>query len=725
LDNIKICISCKSSIWSRFLFVNDTKTHTYDELLKFHDAVPELDNKPGFLLKDFLGEEIEDIIPLYQAAFGFKGEISKSLLFELRNGFFLRIFSEVYSNKQVPEKISDLELIKKYIKQSFEKTKIDFQSGIRTLSEIGKTLINHRFSRWEIYKDEGLEIGNLLKKLNFSLDQTLPNDLFARNILVKYKNKESYSVAFYYSKIRDYIICYYAYTLDKLSDQEFYDVLELFYKNHIGQSAISFYFENASHSHLNMFKEFKKNKALSYVNKYDSYLNHNFKRFKEEFNPYTKGKIGIMLPLDSIKKDGYALFPLDESTNKKVLNECFDNLSSYKHPFYKKEAKKFSGSNQLLMIPNQTQLVTNGILKQLNKIVEKGKLNEYSSDILLIEKVATILYFFHRKLNYNFTIEYFELPRFNFIYPIDLRKLRDSIYIFRANYYYRRIELEKQKHYAGNVNRKHYYYFGNVDKNLIDQKVEKAFKMKLEIPKLNVIGDFPPFEELTKIVGILLKRGYSKLENHYLPCPDIDSSKAKSKVYSILEKKKNYHPQEVRWDQFSDRQAKNYIRIFFTYLEAAYKDVVECCFPTFKEEFEFYKDLPHEYFFYIHKSLGHERCHYGYRASKDGKIKVNFKDSNSIKDTDDIDVMGILSFDDLIHVDKPLKTVHKINTRKVDKYCVIRNWLYKLLRQDVKKIIRENTDEDILFPGVMYLLNRSYCTYYLHTLIIFVEYDLT
>lgn len=273
-----------------------------------------------------------------------------------------------------------------------------------------------------------------------------------------------------------------------------------------------------------------------------------------------------------------------------------------------------------------------------------------------------------------------------------------STHCAKLKCYYHQIEVKKQ-----NYNR------SSVDKNLIDQKVEKAFKMKIDIPKLNIMGDFPPFEELSKIVDILLKRGYHKLENHYLPCPDIDFSKAKSKAYSLLEKNKGYFPRDVRWDQFCGEQAKIYIRKFFTLLEAAYKDVVECCFPTFKEEFEFYKSLPNEYFFYIQEPCFHEVCRYGYRASHCGKVKVNFKDHRSAEEAfEDVDFLKYLTFDNIIHVDKPLKTVDKINTREVDKYCVIRNWLYKLLERDVKKIIRENTEEDILFPDVLYLRSKNY-----------------
>lgn len=144
LDKVKVCISCKSNIWINILKINGSWTHLFEELRKSHDLIGSLNNSPGFLLEDFSDEELKGIIPLYKRTFGFKGQISKALLNELRNGFFLRIFSEVYSHRQIPQKIDDKELIKRYLKQSLEKTNIGVHNGLRILSKIGKILVNHK-----------------------------------------------------------------------------------------------------------------------------------------------------------------------------------------------------------------------------------------------------------------------------------------------------------------------------------------------------------------------------------------------------------------------------------------------------------------------------------------------------------------------------------------------------------------------------------------------------
>jgi len=203
LERVKICISCKSNIWNNILKKNDTPTHLFEELSKFHEGISSIENCPGFLLEDFSDKEINKVMPLYKEAFGFKGQISKSVSKALRNGFFLRIFSEVYSQRKIPEEINDKELIKKYIKQSLEKTGIEFQVGLRILSKIGKILIDHKYSFSETFKDEGLEVESLVEELEFSPTETLPEDFFARNILIKSNKEDSYNISFYYSKIRE------------------------------------------------------------------------------------------------------------------------------------------------------------------------------------------------------------------------------------------------------------------------------------------------------------------------------------------------------------------------------------------------------------------------------------------------------------------------------------------------------------------------------------------
>jgi hypothetical protein len=678
LKNIKICVSCKSNIWAHFLKVRDTNTHLFEELNKTHNKINSLENCPGFLLESFNDEELKDIIPLYKNAFGFKGEISITLFHELRNGFFLRIFSEVYSNKQIPEKITDKELIAKYIKQSLAKTDLDTRSAMGLLSNIGKALINYQFNSLQQHNEEGLEAEMLYNHLNLSFYESLPEELFTRNLLLKSNKDDSYNISFYFSKIRDYIICFHSYKLDTLDDTDFYNILPKFYINYVGQSAIAFYIENASFEHRNIIIKFKKDKALQYAVGYNSYLDENFRPFKHFFDPHTSNEIGIILPKDLIKSDGYALYPIEQNASNKLLLENLEtgNSDNYReNVFYKFRVYCVYSSNNALLQDNQNKIIQKNIFKELSKIVEKGKMTAYNSDFLNKEIISNILYFYGDKLDYNFNLKDFNLPRFESIYPIDLPALKEKVYNFRARYYY---QNEK------------------ADLDSIDSLVEKALKDEFEIPKLNAYGNFPPFEELFKIVNILLDKGYSQLSNHHLPCPDRPITEARD-FYNLNVKENRYY---TRILQFSEKQAKLYIMAFFESLETCYKEFVDYCFPSFKEDFKFYNMIPHEYFFYMKDADIRKWGSFGYRQSTSGKLNLYFMEHENMHEKfekDGITSLRSFSLDYILHMAEdfrhfPKKTVDRITTERVDEFCVIRNWVYKILEDDMEYLFKKIDD---------------------------------
>ena len=675
LDHVKIIISCKSNIFNSIVKINDNPTHLYDELKKSHQSISELGNNPGFLLTEFTDKELIDILPLYQKAFDFKGIISNSILEELKNGFFLKIFCEVYSGKPIPNKINDKELIKKYIKQSLDKTGIGLVSGIRILSAIGKIIIDHEYTSWQSFKDEGLDVNHILEKLDFSLDENIPEDLFTRNILIKSNTEESYNISFYYSKIRDYIICFHSYQLDKLSDNEFYNVLCDFYQNHIGKSAIDFYIENAKPSHLNTLVKFKKDKALSYVVNYNLYLEKNFKKYKNKFDPYTDGNIAILLPRDLVNSHGYGLLPLQNESDDKLIFENYgSSLTADSDIMWQKGVNTLYGSYESLLIVDQTTTIKENIFKELRKIMEKGRISAYNSNVLLIEQISVIVYYYYKQLGYEFNINDFYLPRFETIYPIDLQDLKQRINKFKFIQFYR---------------------YQTIDRVQLDELVEKALKENHKVPPYNTTGDTAPFNELGKIVDILLNQGINEIKQHYLPLPD--KTIEESKIFYNENRKDNW--ERIRTFQYSKKQAELYFIEFFRQFEFCYKEFVEYCFTTFKDDFPFYCSIPHEYFFYTKDGNINDWGMFGYRPSKTGKFEIYFEEAElswTLGGKDKLNSLRTFSLDHILRVNDfaryPVKTVDKINTSNVDEYCVLRNWIYKFLENDMEKLFKENDD---------------------------------
>ncbi|RKE80869.1 type I restriction enzyme HsdR N-terminal domain-containing protein [Chryseobacterium sp. AG363] len=676
-DNVKICISCKLTIWDSILKINGTKSHLHEELEKYPEITNHPLHKTGFLLQDFTELDLINVIPKYESIFGFKGPISKSLLEELKNGFFLKIFSQVYKGKEVPEKINDIKLIRTYLQESLEKTEIGIQPALRILSKIGKVLLNSKYTSRESRDDNGIDINNVLTGLKLGVNEGLSEDLFARNILIRSNKEDSFNISFYFSKIRDYVICFHSYKLNKLSDDEFYGLLEKFYQNYIGQSALAFYMENASFSHRRTLSKFKKDKAIKYVKKYNKYLDKHFKNTKALFDPKTNGEIGIILSNDELHENGYALYQMQKESSDKIrLEDLKDSFTEDNYDYLLNLGVNcVHGSNQEFLVADQQKILKQNILKQLKELLKKGRLPGYSSDILLLEQVSLIIYYYHKKLNYDYKIDDYYIPRFEQIYPINLTELKDKIYLFKVFYHFRNRE-------------------GLFAEDL-DIAVEKALRENFIAPDLHTVGDFPPFEELGKIVDILLERGYSIIENHHLPLPD--KSVFEAQEFEKSAKGRNYN--QLRVYQFSQSQAKLYTESFFNHVESCYKSFVEENFPAYKKEFQFYNNCPHEYFIYCDKDGLRGRGFFGYKPSKQGRVGVHiskipaeevFRSKSAHKEAD-ISVLRVFSFGNFIYNDNLLnhrQTFYEFRTPEVDKFCVLRNWVYRLVEDDIEKVFK-------------------------------------
>lgn len=295
---------------------------------------------------------------------------------------------------------------------------------------------------------------------------------------------------------------------------------------------------------------------------------------------------------------------------------------------------------------------------------------------MLLEQVSLIIYYYHKKLNYNYKIEDYYIPRFEQIYPINLKELKDKIYQFKVFYHFRNRE-------------------GLFSEDL-DIAVEKALRENFIAPDLNTVGDFPPFEELSKIVDILLERGYTIIESHHLPLPD--KSVFEAQEFEKSTKQRNFN--HLRAYQFSQSRAELYTESFFNHVESCYKSFVEENFPTYKKEFQFYKNCPHEYFFYRDKDGVLGRGFFGYRPSKQDRVGVHFSKNSADevfrsklahKETD-ISVFRGFSFSHIIYNDNLLNhrhTFYEFRTPDVDKFCVLRNWIYRLLEDDMENLFKK------------------------------------
>ena len=105
--------------------------------------------------------------------------------------------------------------------------------------------------------------------------------------------------------------------------------------------------------------------------------------------------------------------------------------------------------------------------------------------------------------------------------------------------------------------------------------------------------------------------------------------------------------------------------------------------------------MPHEYFVYMKDSDVLKWGHLGYRKSETGKVEVNFRElisSEKIFEQKESDILQAFSLDHILHVNyyHTIPTVDKLNTSKVDDFCILRNCVYQFLKNDMRDIFKAN-----------------------------------
>jgi hypothetical protein len=290
-----------------------------------------------------------------------------------------------------------------------------------------------------------------------------------------------------------------------------------------------------------------------------------------------------------------------------------------------------------------------------------------------------------KKVGYKIRTHNCPMPNYQDIYGLELAEIKEKIYIFFAEYYYEKknvqdlIKSGKIVPHNGSLS----YSSDQLDWDWVNAQVGYAIKNKPVIPMPQSGGDFPPFVFLLDCINSLLDKGYRKIgELEYLPIINnmvvkIDNS-CNPPIYCL-------HEGSVR----------SIIETLFTKLDSAYKELVDFCFPSLKNDLDYYSKLPHQFFIYWKDSSEQFDTffNYAYKQSENGK--TNFKWINTPFTRNDFDEYGYetlysVRLDDLLEPYSSRKMLKGINTTKVDRHLVLRELVYKALTADFKKYCKKN-----------------------------------
>lgn len=706
--NIKICVSCKMSEWKKFLMRSGNPSYLFETLYceankskkytmeffadtNYSEKITSL----GFVIERFDDSEMNVLQNKYRKVFKYDGELTDNIKSECKLGFMLRVVAEVYEGKKLPEVVDNVELLKRYVSKKLSKFK-EPQKAERYLTEIGRILIEKEFSKEKTIAGKINEI-ELREKLHLSLDQQISPELFSYNIFTKTILEDgSKLIGFYYSRIRDYVICVLSFGLPALSQEEFGNLLPKYFVGSVGQSAIGWYSSIAKGDHYKILMEYRQSRALIFLNEYKRLIDTNFPKLKEKFGPYTPDEVGIVLfDLQEGNFGFYGFRPLKNDNARLVEIAKVRGLYEMDKKISDLDIANVTSGGDDFMSIDPKKAASKEIREQLKNIVKKGQLNEESNIGLAIEKVIAIVHNYGEKLGLSISKVQGILLRNKDFLPINCEKVLRNINQFFACYYYENKQIEKfiqrgiikpDKKGGIAINK------SLLDYEEIDRNAEKAVRENKLIPRPNIYGDFPPFEVLSKAIETIKKRNIKNIDLIFPP-PNISEKEINARVIQKFSQV-IFNPSNFLIFSYSDNQLKKFLERFFKLFIEEYIILVESCFPTFKKRFPFYSCQP--VIFYVEASTEKRlnwNLKYGYKHCNLEKsvvrVKINPKSSKlSFGNREFIDIKHWAGLNAILH-SPAISLDPKLNTQKANEMCILRNWIYQKINEEIDYTIEE------------------------------------
>jgi hypothetical protein len=688
--NIKVCVSCKSSEWHRFLSIKDTPSYLSEVLYKVekdeaifqkknrHTKQLRTDNILGYRVERFSDYEIRELDKRYKTFFKYKGQISGDLKSECKLGFMLRVLAEVYRGEPLPVSVSTCEVLDKYLKMKLDKMD-DPEIAKNSLRAIGKALIESEKSH-DDSRSGYVEESKLRERLGLSISEKIHPELFSYNLLSRvYLHDGREFIGFYYTKIRDYIITIHSLGLPSLNEKDFRELIPDLFNGIVGQSTINWYSTIAKPEHHKILLEYTQTRALLFLNEYESILEHNFPNLKESFLPYTSGKIGIaMVDIRNRFFGSYGFFPLTNG-NQNIIEVIRPSSDiELTKEMIRRGVKIYTIEGPSFFNKDPKDAAKKEIKRQLEKIIEEGLLNEDNNFGILLEKIIAILNNYRKELELKPQDNNYYSPWTYEFLPSTCDEILERIKIFYAKRYFREKKARELK-----IND-----YAKLDNYEIEREAKKAIAENIYIPEPDIAGSFPPFKVLKKSI-LRYKERKTRIDKPLLPHPDIlEKDKIMGRIEQTGSDGRSIADRLIV--QYSDGQLKKYIQSFFFTFIKEYKILVETCFHKFKEQLPFYSSLPIYFYFEAETQIQHSwPLIYCYRKSASEKTVVDgeINPLNSKIRLDSNDLICSTSFGALFYSRTSFKLDPGLASSRADYYCVIRNMVLQKIRDEAKYIL--------------------------------------
>ncbi len=574
-NNIKIIASCKTSAVEKFISVRGNSTKT-DLLTKKVEAGA------------FSEREYHSVIDKYREVYQFFGLFEGEVLDEARsNPFLLRVFFDVAKNSNLEHlTFSSAEFFETYFHRSIRRT-ADERQAEETLKAIAKLLYQHNVDR--------LDEDEIRTALNLTVNQPIMGELFEYGILSRSQSETGISaVGFYFQQLRDYIIAFKGIRFNTMSPQRLAEEFEKLTGHGVRADVFTLYYRLATREHKMVIDSEVRENATRYLHFYTSLIEQHFPALRETFNPQTEGRIGFIgeLLFFGLGSNPFSFVRGLGAYSFRPINETDDDVHFIPVQKLRWGTRQESnlayleGAVQLHLRGNPwnwgvrdgidvTRYVIEGeLLPKLETIIKEGRLNESNCHEMLVEFIAETV--IQNKAIFK---ELLNVDGLSILYPLKLDAILKALLREKLFRHYRdELILEKRK--SGEIKETWYggFSYSSEDFTAGDEKrILDAIDESLNsgcLPRFNA-----RYVELEK-----LEKSLARAINWLFPTKTIDSP--------LFDSEKKIKAGSMRGYPISDDDAKDYLLWLYTAFLENYKTLIETNFPTLKQHFRMYSQMP-------------------------------------------------------------------------------------------------------------------------------------
>ena len=588
LRNLKVVLSCKTSVWQSFLVNKGNPSVIQQSLYSMdqeHNEEEAQSKRLGVSLVRVSKERVIALSEKYRSLFKFSGNLSGELVELCRLPFMMRIVAEVYAGRELPNHANDLELLDSYLELKY--AKMDREKARNTIIATVERMI-------ELSSDtrQGINEQALRKGLGLKPHEDIAHEVFDHYILTRHTSSTgATTINFYFSKVRDYITAIEIMDLPHRDGKDFESATMHLMKSQIGQSALGWYTKHATSSQREILLDSHLSRALLFLEEYSRLLNTHFPNLKNRIEPYTDGEIGIVMEEPSeLGFFGYSLREFKSDSRIEIISgESRDQLD--------REYQRLGGywwrmdtDNFMNDVPED--IAFREIMRNLDNAIIRGELNDLASKTLAFEIVVDMVKNYPIESGLEPADGKSRLTNVSKKLPLDFSRIKNGINLEYAKHHARNVvrnEKYKEGDYKVNQSGGTHLSFSQKDFERIQEVREEMHENDKNLPHPNYIHNYPQFDILKEAI-LTLESISQVIDKPFLPENDLDIS---SLNYELLRTTGNQNNSYViRGLCYSQGQLLEYISALYTKYIEAYTEIIESNFEDVKEHFPFYNRLP-------------------------------------------------------------------------------------------------------------------------------------